>query len=216
MPFTTLVASSLAISAMAHADLLPFDTLDDTTSIAQDLHNLFEIQQCHLDNVDGYIYDVEERSSHGLQAPSEDCSDRTVHVIISHTETAESTASPPEGYQEQLHVTQPAIASGTIVYAWTFIATAAALMIRFLITQQQDTITKTFPSSSALQSWLHALSDRLDRFDYWHAVSEWLYVSEELSTDDWLGFDSFLEWVEIAVENVGRFGMEVCGLRVML
>lgn len=209
MSFITLIASSLAIGAMAHADLLPYNTLDDTTSIAQDLHNLFKIQQCHLNNFDGYLYEIEEESINELQSLSEGYSDKSVDIIISHTETAESIASPPEGYQEQLHISQPSTASGTIVYAWTFIATATALMIRFLITQQD--ITTKASSSSSPQSWLHLLSDRLDRFDYWHAVTEWLYMSEELSTDDWLGFDSFLEWIEVAVENVGRFGMEFCG-----
>lgn len=212
MSFITLIASSIAISAMAHANLLPFNTLDDTTSIAQVLHSIFEIQQCgHLDHVAGYLYEIEEGNINELQYPSEDRSDKSVDVITSHTETAESTASPPEGYQEQLHITQPSTSSGTIVYAWTFIATATALVIRFLITQQDISTKASSSSSSSLQSWLHLLSDRLDRFDYWHAVSEWLYVSEELSTDDWLGFDSFLEWIEVAAENFGRFGMEFCG-----
>ena len=179
------LAGALAVGVMAQVDLLPFDNEHHLDCLNFDPYEPSTQASVVKTQWGVVIAEIPNREQdNNIQSHTSNTLDENF-IYINHTK-AKSLSSVPEYHQHHQTLNQP---FDTTIYAWPFIATAAALVIRFLITQHES-----FP----IALWVK----KVESVDHWHIAAEWLYITENLNTDDWIGFDSFLEWFEILVENV--------------
>lgn len=207
--FTTVIMSSIALGAMAQT--IPQNTHNQYYSSSTDItpSNILALQcQRPFKKLDTGVlrYNTDNTLANELHTTQIEI----IHNPVSHPA---STASPPEDSFTSPPTTSN-LPTAITIPAWPFLATSLALLSRFIfsntilsnninILNNNSTKTKNIFSIATLLGWGTGTPYTLDR-DYFLLAEKLMFARhEDRSTDDWLGFDSFLEWVDLLMENLG-------------